>query len=232
MTERKHRFYLILLFLFYFAGLIIPSNAEDSDHFFCGSTWADASENVRHITFVLILVSSHSSPQILSLYSPFFSKQCDDREHCPGGSDDDCSTEGSICFGGTTCDSKKGHGNKFKYANVAYDDISNTRFCGPGWTEAGKTCSIETHCPSGFSEECPKGQSCYGGLAGCNVQDMVAKEGEQGETSNVAALNAIPEHDERRNMFCGTSWADASGKCSLWSVSYLSPLNFMYSCSF
>jgi hypothetical protein len=61
---------------------------------------------------------------------------------------------------------------------------------------------------------------------------MVAKEGEQGETSNVAALNAIPEHDERRNMFCGTSWADASGKCSLWSVSYLSPLNFMYSCSF
>jgi hypothetical protein len=149
----------------------------------------------------------------------FLSKQCDDREHCPGGKDEECTTEGNICFGGTTCDSKLGHGNKFKYANVEYNDISNTRFCGSGWNAAIETCSIETHCPSGFSDECPSGQSCYGGLVDCNVQDMYAKEAEKGTTTETVLPNSIPKDDERRNMFCGMNWADASKKCAVWSVS-------------
>ena len=89
---------------------LVPILAADADHFFCGTSWADASEN------------------------------CDERQHCQGGTDDECETAGNICFGGTTCDSKNGHGNKFKYANVPYEDISNTRFCAAGWSEAVDSC--------------------------------------------------------------------------------------------
>jgi hypothetical protein len=178
MTERKRGFYIISLFFF-----IILTNAQDSNHFFCGSSWGDASGN------------------------------CDDREHCPGGTDEECSTEGHICFGGTSCDVKLGHGNKFIYANVDYNDISNTRFCGNGWNDAINSCSIETHCPSGFSDECPQGMSCYGGLK-CNVQDMYEEEAKKKEEG--VAVNSIPSDDERRNMFCGLSWADAGKKCSVW----------------
>eukprot|EP00986_Skeletonema_menzelii_P000462 scaffold132_cov119-Skeletonema_menzelii.AAC.5 len=173
MTERKHGLYIISLFHFF----ILLTDAQDSNHFFCGSSWGDASGN------------------------------CDDREHCPGGTDDECSTEGHICFGGTSCDVKLGHGNKFKYANVDYNDISNTRFCGLGWNEAIDSCSIERHCPSGFSDECPQGMSCYGGLK-CNVQDMYEEEAKKKEESGVI-VNSIPGDDERRNMFCGINWADA-----------------------
>ena len=83
---------------------------QDSNHYFCGTSWGDASEN------------------------------CNDRQHCPSGTDDECETDGHICFGGTTCDSMQGHGNGFKYANVPYDDISNTRFCGEGWNAAIDNC--------------------------------------------------------------------------------------------
>ena len=165
----------------------------------------------------LFVVLAHSSPHICCALVYQISEKCDDREHCPGGTDEDCSTEGHICFGGTTCDVKKGHGNKFKYANLPYGDISNTRFCGNGWNAAIETCSIETHCPSGFSEECPKGQSCYGGLKDCNIQDLVAVEAEKEEEVE-QNVNSIPRDDERRNMFCGYNWADASKKCNVWSV--------------
>lgn len=208
MTERKHGLYIISLFHFF----ILLTDAQDSNHFFCGSSWGDASGNVRHIMCVCRIPLSPN----LIWSVPFFCSQCDDREHCPGGTDDECSTEGHICFGGTSCDVKLGHGNKFKYANVDYNDISNTRFCGLGWNEAIDSCSIERHCPSGFSDECPQGMSCYGGLK-CNVQDMYEEEAKKKEESGVI-VNSIPGDDERRNMFCGINWADASKKCSVWSV--------------
>jgi hypothetical protein len=72
---RPHRFfYLIPLFLFYFAGLIILTNAADSNHFFCGLSWGDASGNVRHILLCMLLSasphsSSNSIPSFLILNS-------------------------------------------------------------------------------------------------------------------------------------------------------------------
>ncbi len=185
MKVVRQRFYFVAFFAVEFT---IITNAADSDHFFCGSTWGDASNN------------------------------CDDRQHCPGGTDDECSTEGHICFGGTSCNSKLGHGNKFTYADVDYNDISNTRFCGAGWNAAVQGCSIQTHCPSGFSDECPTGHSCYGGLD-CNVQDFYAEEAEK-EAQTPVGINNIGKDDERRNMFCGTNWADANKKCMVWSVSF------------
>lgn len=86
------------------------TTAQDSNHYFCGTSWGDASDN------------------------------CVERQHCPGGTDDECETAGHICFGGTSCDSRTGHGNKFKYANVPYSDISNTRFCGADWAKAIDGC--------------------------------------------------------------------------------------------
>ncbi len=61
--------------------------------------------------------------------------------------------------------------------------------------------------------------SCYGGLK-CNIQDLVEEEAKKKEEEANAPvnLNSIPSNDERRNMFCGFNWADASKKCSVWSV--------------
>lgn len=97
-----------------------PIRAQESNpnNNFCGASWDDASAN------------------------------CPERQHCPSGTDDECETDGHICYGGTLCDASKGDGSKFAFANVPYDDISNTRFCGAAWSDALEGCSIETHCPS------------------------------------------------------------------------------------
>ena len=178
-----HHIYLFTIFI-----LISYASAQDSNHYFCGTSWGDASDN------------------------------CKERQHCPSGSDDECDTEGHICFGDTTCDVTKGDGNLFKYANVPYEDISNTRFCGAGWTEAAEKCSVDTHCPSGFSDECPDGQQCYGGLSDCNVKDFFAEiEEEKAASGGGSGANGIiAKHDARRNNFCGNSWGDANQKCSIW----------------
>jgi len=168
--------------------------AQDSNHYFCGTSWDDASNN------------------------------CNERQHCQGGTDDECEgADGShICFGGTTCDIREGHGNAFKYANVAYDDISNTRFCGNTWSVAIEDCSLGTHCPTGFSEECPDGDACYGGLS-CNVKDIIEEEAlkeEEEEGEGAAAskhdVPRIDKHSEKRHNFCGISWGDADATCGDW----------------
>jgi len=93
-----------------------------------------------HISTEALTLLHHSISIQLYTNRADASDNCEERQHCPSGTDDECETEGHICFGGTTCDSKQGHGNKFKYANVPYDDISNTRFCGLGWQGAIDHC--------------------------------------------------------------------------------------------
>jgi len=223
----------------------VTVSAQESNHFFCGATWDDASNN------------------------------CDSRQHCPSGTDDECNggggaaasgtttqtwtaattwtapsewngrqrqlqrslqgtaivssasggeSDGSggttplICFGGTLCDSTLGHGSKAKYASVPYEDISNTRFCGTDWNTAIEKCSIETHCPTGFSDECPSGSSCYGGLA-CNVQDFIEEEDTDAASTTVGGggggdeTTKIDKNDPRRSNYCGKDWTDASTTC-------------------
>ena len=122
------------------------------------------------------------------------------------------------------CDSTLGHGSKAKYTNVPYEDISNTRFCGTDWNTAIAGCSVETHCPTGFSGECPTGSSCYGGLA-CNVQDFIteedttddatsAAEGGGGGRGEETTDQIIDKNDPRRSNYCGTDWTDASTTCN------------------
>ncbi|KAL7553435.1 hypothetical protein ACHAWF_016718 [Thalassiosira exigua] len=169
--------------------------AEESDRYFCGTSWSDASEN------------------------------CVDRQHCPTGTDDECSEEGHVCFGGTTCDASLGHGAKAAIANVPYEDFSNTRFCGKDWSKAIEGCSVETHCPSGYSDDCPPGLSCFGGL-GCNVQDLIeasllsidATAGGEGSAAGGESGGSIKvgKDDPARSNFCGTSWGDANSACGEW----------------
>ena len=101
---------------------------------------AKYSAHLVSIIWYALTLLHHSISIQLYTHRADASDNCEERQHCPSGTDDECETEGHICFGGTTCDSKTGHGNKFKYANVPYDDISNTRFCGSGWQGAIDHC--------------------------------------------------------------------------------------------
>jgi hypothetical protein len=145
--------------------LITSTHSQESNNNFCGTSWDDASAN------------------------------CKERQHCPSGTDDECTTENHICFGGTTCDVTKGDGSKFAFVDVPYEDISNTRFCGNSWDMALEGCSVESHCPSGYNEECPEGMSCYGGL-GCNVKDLM-EEMEVEEEASGGSGGVIGKDDPR-----------------------------------
>ena len=74
--------------------------------------------------------------------------------------------------------------------------------------------STDTHCPSGYSDECPDGRSCYGGLK-CNVKDLMEAAEEEEATTVVAASRMDRDHPKHHN-FCGASWGDASEKCGQW----------------
>lgn len=74
---------------------------------------------------------------------------------------------------------------------------------------------MDTHCPTGFSEECPDGQSCYGGLS-CNVQDLLEEMEEAESESESKGPPRLDKHDPARSNFCGMSWGDANAKCDQW----------------
>lgn len=99
---------------------------------------------------------------------------------------------------------------------VSYDDPGNNRFCGFGWGMALANCSFETHCPSGNNEDCPKGQSCHGGLPNpCNIVDLWEKLKNAGKPSPPPTRPPVNKDDPRNTKFCGRSWELAESNCSL-----------------
>ena len=54
------------------------------------------------------------------------------------------------------------------------------------WDDAFQGCRVESHCPSGYNEECPGDLSCYGGL-GCNVKDLIEEMEVEEEKMEVVA---------------------------------------------
>jgi len=150
---------------------------------FCGATWGAASSN------------------------------CVDRQPCPMGTDEECTT-GGPCWGDTTCDSALGHGILYDYENPVH-----SRFCGKAWDDANNNCSLKRHCPGGDSSECPGKEECYSFLSGCNYVDMIGGPTGGGASASASGGDAAParlnSNDPSRNNFCGSDWNDALLSCSM-----------------
>lgn len=179
---------------------LLPLLVSTSDNNFCGSTWQDASSS------------------------------CEERQHCPTGSDNECTVvPGSICFADTLCDASLGHGSKALVAGVAHlnlldiphEDVRNRKFCGSWWAVAQENCALDTFCGND-QDGCKDFGSCYD--TQCHIQDIVAAElGADWKEMLTDGLNAdgtvkLDEKDARRNNFCGTSWADATDRCGTWCL--------------
>jgi hypothetical protein len=189
-----------------FITIFVAIARASQDNNFCGTTWADASSS------------------------------CQDRQHCPSGSDDECTiTPGQICFADTLCDASKGDGAKAALAGLAYlidipeEDIRNRKFCGSWWAAAQEVCSVDTFC--GHDEgSCQEFTTCY--ETGCNVQELVAAEmgedwkellsGSPDDNDDDSEAGKpkieLDEKDARRSNFCGSTWADASAQCGTWCL--------------
>eukprot|EP00578_Thalassiosira_sp_NH16_P004041 CAMPEP_0181136266 /NCGR_PEP_ID=MMETSP1071-20121207/33089_1 /TAXON_ID=35127 /ORGANISM="Thalassiosira sp., Strain NH16" /LENGTH=240 /DNA_ID=CAMNT_0023222959 /DNA_START=8 /DNA_END=727 /DNA_ORIENTATION=- len=136
------------------------------------------------------------------------SSTCADRQPCPSGTDEEC-TSGGTCWADTTCDTSLGHG-------ILYDrgHPTHSRFCGTGWSDAVDGCSLERHCPSGDDEECKDGESCYSFLS-CNYVDMIGGPGNGGGEQRRRREQKAPDDDPSRNNFCGRDWNSALASCDL-----------------
>ena len=169
------------------------------DNFFCGTSWNDASGN------------------------------CDNRQPCPGATDDECTQPGHVCFGDTICSAAAGHGERFKFmalaplVDVSYADPSNIMFCGSWWAGAQQSCTVATHCgtPGGADKPCPSQGTCF--ETSCHLQDLVTMEfGDDWREMVIASVgkggsgsvSKLSPDDPRRNQYCGLSWNQASAKCT------------------
>ena len=174
--------------------------AQNTNNNFCGVTWMDASDN------------------------------CNTRQHCPSGSNEEC-IYGHTCYADTLCDiTREGHGSNapppsFSSTSTSttssignglpYEDRANTRFC---QSQTITECTIDLWC--GDQGVCDDGLVCH--YSDCHYHDILKKqEEEQAENDILASQQLIinaDANDPIRNNFCGSSWEDASSKCSTWCL--------------
>ena len=82
--------------------------------------------------------------------------------------------EGQTCFADTGCNLLDMPPTVSPtMAPIAYNDTSNSFFCGATYLGAVDDCSAETHCRSGEHDECD-GAYCWPGVT-CNVMDMITR---------------------------------------------------------
>jgi len=184
---------VLLLLLLMLININLAEAQNNKNNFFCGSTWADASNN------------------------------CNERQHCPGASDEECGIPGHICFADTLCDSSKGHGSSSSaFGNLHmypfYDNVSNTKFCQGQWNMGTTKCSTDLWC--GDDSPCPEEDMICFYSDYCHIHDLMEIEMKQDaknqQNEHKQVLIASDPNDPIRNMFCGKSWDDASVKCGAW----------------
>lgn len=84
---------------------------------------------------------------------------CGDGSECPIG---------QSCFADTECNIKEKLDGPPTMKPTGKP--MNTSFCGFSFQDAQSRCSVESHCPSGFQQECPTGQYCWVGT--CNILEF------------------------------------------------------------
>ncbi|KAL7552936.1 hypothetical protein ACHAWF_018660 [Thalassiosira exigua] len=123
---------------------------------------------------------------------------------------------------------------------IQYNDPINTSFCGSSYLDAEASCSIETHCPSGQHSDCPGGSYCWtvSSSPTCNILHIIGptlpptRRPSQSPTTEfkpsvsptfrptsnptgTPTATPLQESDERRSLYCRTTWSDASSKCDV-----------------
>ena len=58
---------------------------------------------------------------------------------------------------------------------------------------------LETWCPGGTSDECPKGESCHAGITECNMVDLMAKEKGGDDPNDITQTRPSLSSDDPRN---------------------------------
>ena len=172
--------------------------AQNTNNNFCGTSWMDASDN------------------------------CNTRQHCPTGSNDEC-IYGHTCYADTLCDiTREGHGSNapppsFSSTSTTssngnglpYEDRANTRFC---QSQSITECTIDLWC--GDQSSCEDGLVCH--YSDCHYHDILKKQEEEQLQNDVIASQQLvissDANDPIRNNYCGSSWEDASSKCSTWCL--------------
>jgi len=170
--------------------------------------------------------------------------------HCP---DMECAITGQVCFIDMPC-------SYFVMTNPEANPLSgvdsvpvsdteaelpdpgselSTTFCGATFREAAASCSSETWCRHGNSQECANGMTCFAGVNAddpeCEINAIKKKEWEEGAAQSdgggsaggASSSNAPPSvapqataavlspTDPRNQNFCGADWEDASANCDL-----------------
>ncbi|KAL7463274.1 hypothetical protein ACHAXS_003646 [Conticribra weissflogii] len=80
--------------------------------------------------------------------------------------------------------------------------------------DASETCQISTHCPSGMSNDCDAGQSCFGGINGCNIIDMIQHKTEFGTEiygSEQLVMDAVDDEKEVAENIAGEEESQPTG---------------------
>ena len=178
--------------------LLTLHQARAQNNNFCGMSWADASEN------------------------------CDEKQPCPSGSDDECLLPGLICFADTMCSSEGSSASADPLAVIVEADheaLTNRKFCGSWWAGAQESCSLDTYCGHNPTS-CGEGMECHD--TACHVQDLAKAEyGEDWKEILMSSLSSeesspqsvkLDYDDPKRKNFCGKSWFDANDNCAIWCL--------------
>ena len=76
---------------------------------------------------------------------------------------------------------------------------------------AQATCSLETHCPGGSDDVCPKGQTCHGGMnASCNYYDLKKKAFQPTRMptpTTMPSFSPVDSEDARNFKFVSFHWS-------------------------
>ncbi|KAL7473134.1 hypothetical protein ACHAXS_013507, partial [Conticribra weissflogii] len=170
-----------------------PPSYDASSTFYCGSTFQEASQTCD------VPCPSGLSNECPSGQACYANTPCEDKRGfycgtsivnasasceypCDSGSDSQCPV-GLQCYETKTCKEWKVDELVPSKMPTLPDVEEGTKYCGYDYVNAATECTAP--CPSGMSEDCPDGMSCY----------------------------SHTPCEERNTFYCGVSWNNAASSC-------------------